>query len=117
MRINEVMYTDARPFDSYGDAGFRLDGSRYDGNLVVSETGVAPWGGYDDLGPLLALEGEVDVILVGTGAEMGYLPAAMRLAVEAIGIGVEPMSTPSACRTYNVLLSEGRRVAAAVLAV
>ncbi|MEL6220164.1 MAG: Mth938-like domain-containing protein, partial [Pseudomonadota bacterium] len=45
------------------------------------------------------------------------LPADVRQAIEAAGIGVEVMSTPSACRTYNVLLSEGRRVACALTAV
>ena len=66
---------------------------------------------------LIALAGSVDVVLVGTGADIGPIPVALRRAVEAAGIGVEIMATPSACRTYNVLLAEGRRIAAAVLAV
>jgi uncharacterized protein len=57
------------------------------------------------------------VIFVGTGAEMAHLPPALRSALEGAGIGVEPMNTPAACRTYNVLLSEGRRVALAALPV
>jgi uncharacterized protein len=117
MRINEVDFTNARPFDSYGDGGFRLDDTRYDGNLIVSDGGIVPWAGYEDLAPLLALKEQVDVILVGTGAEMGFVPTEMRVALESAGMGVEPMATSSACRTYNVLLAEGRRVAAAVLAI
>jgi len=45
------------------------------------------------------------------------VPRAFREALEAQGIGVEPMNTPAACRSYNVLLGEGRRIAAAVLPV
>ena len=61
-----------------------------------------------------------DVLLVGVGAGLGPLPegfAAMRGALEAEGAGVEVMATPSACRTYNVLLAEGRRVAAALMPI
>ena len=59
----------------------------------------------------------MDVLFVGTGAEIAHLPADLRDQLEASGIGVEVMSSPSAARTYNVLLSEGRRVALAMLPV
>jgi uncharacterized protein len=51
------------------------------------------------------------------GTEIAHPPTAFRKAVEAAGVGVEPMASPQACRTYNVLLSEGRRVGAALLPV
>ena len=54
------------------------------------------------------------VLLVGLGPEVSVIPRGFRLALEEAGIGVEPMNTPAACRTYNVLLGEGRRIAAAV---
>jgi uncharacterized protein len=57
------------------------------------------------------------VLFVGTGAEIAHIPPELRVALEDVGIGVEIMSSPAACRTYNVLLSEGRRVAAALLPV
>ena len=63
---------------------------------------------------------EFDVLLVGMGAAHGAAAAgfaAARAALEAAGAGVELMATPSACRTYNVLLAEGRRVAAALMPV
>jgi len=59
----------------------------------------------------------VDVLFVGTGAETAHLPATLRARLEAAGLGVEAMATPPACRAYNVLLSEGRRIAAALLPV
>jgi uncharacterized protein len=63
------------------------------------------------------LQGKIDVLLVGTGAEIAHLPADFRAALEAAGIGVETMNSPAAARTYNVLLGEGRRIAACLLPV
>ncbi|WP_445811201.1 Mth938-like domain-containing protein, partial [Yoonia sp.] len=60
---------------------------------------------------------DVDVVFVGTGAEIAHLPADFRNTLEQAGIGVESMASPAACRTYNVLLSEGRRVAVALIPV
>jgi uncharacterized protein len=51
------------------------------------------------------------------GSEIAHLPHALRSALESAGIGAEVMSSPQACRTYNVLLGEGRRVGLAVLPV
>ncbi|WP_116131840.1 Mth938-like domain-containing protein [Tropicimonas sp. IMCC34043] len=117
MRINEVSFSGARHFEGYGPGFFRLGGEVREGHLLVSDAGVAAWGGYDDADAIVALASRIDFVLLGTGGEMGQIPAVLRRAVEAAGIGVEIMSTPSACRTYNVLLSEGRRVAAAVIAI
>ncbi|MFV0474280.1 MAG: MTH938/NDUFAF3 family protein, partial [Pikeienuella sp.] len=58
-----------------------------------------------------------DVLLIGMGEDIAPLDRAARAALEAAGLGAEIMPTGSACRTYNVLLSEGRRVAAALIAV
>jgi uncharacterized protein len=66
---------------------------------------------------IVDVKDELDVLFVGTGPEIAHLPAAFRETLEEAGIGVEPMSSPAACRTYNVLLSEGRRVAVALLPV
>ena len=117
MRLNEVVYSDAKPVDGYGPGFFRIGGEVFEGPLVVTSTGVSSWGGYDDVEALLALKDLVDVIFVGTGAEIAHLPASLRTALEEAGIGAEPMSSPAACRTYNVLLSEGRRVALALIPV
>ena len=61
--------------------------------------------------------GKIDVLLVGTGREIAQVPVAFRDALEAAGIGVEVMNSPAACRTYNVLLGEGRRIAACLTPV
>jgi uncharacterized protein len=75
------------------------------------------WGGLTDWETPLTLAGRIDVLLLGMGAEIAHAPADFRNALEEAGIGVEVMNSPAACRTYNVLLSEGRRVAAALLPV
>lgn len=117
MRLNEIHYDDSQPIDGYGPGFFRVGGTVHKGIIVVTPQGVKPWGGFDDAQALLDLAEIVDVIFVGTGADVAHLPADFRSIFDEAGIGIEPMATPAACRTYNVLLSEGRRVAAALLPV
>lgn len=117
MRLNEVVYTDAKPVDGYGPGFFRIGGDVYEGALVVLPTGIAPWGGYSDPKTLLDAISDLDVVFIGTGAEIAHIPADLRATLENAGLGVEVMSSPTACRTYNVLLSEGRRVGLALLPV
>ena len=117
MRLNEVVYTDAVPVDGYGPGFFRVGGEAREGALLLSHRGAAFWGGYEDDESLLALAGEVDVLFVGTGAEIAHIPADLRARLEEAGIGVEVMATGPACRSFNVLLSEGRRIALAALPV
>ena len=117
MQLNEIDYGKARPIEGYGPGFFRVAGEVLEGPQLVTADRTTPWGGFDDTAALVALAGQVDVLFLGTGAEMAYLPPGFRATLDAAGIGVEPMATPAACRTYNVLLSEGRRVAAALLPV
>ena len=56
-----------------------------------------------------------DLVLLGTGAYQHFLPAELQIEFYRRGIGVEAMATQAACRTFNVLVSEGRRVVAALL--
>lgn len=117
MRLNEVTYTDAKPVDGYGSGFFRVGGEVFRGPLVVGPKGTQSWGGYDDAAALLALTEEIDVLFVGTGVDTAHLPDDLRRVLEDAGLGVEVMASPAACRTYNVLLSEGRRIALALIPV
>ena len=117
MRLNEIRYSDAVPIDGYGPGFFRVGGKVLRGPVLVFPTGVTGWDGFTDSAAILTRAGEVDVVFVGTGAEIAHLPDDFREALEQAGIGVEPMASPAACRTYNVLLSEGRRVAVALIPV
>jgi uncharacterized protein len=117
MRLTEVTFTDAVPVDGYGPGFFRVAGAVLRGPVIVSATHATEWAGLGDPVPLLALSGQVDVLFLGMGAEIAHAPADLRRSLEAAGIGLEVMNSPAACRTYNVLASEGRRVALAVLPV
>ena len=105
------------PVDGYGPGFFRVGGQVHRGPVLVTETGASGWGGLDDVQALLALSGSVDVLFIGMGADVAFPPRALTEALEAAGIMAEPMSSPSAARSYNVTLSEGRRVACALLPI
>ncbi|CUI80139.1 Mth938-like domain-containing protein [Cognatishimia activa] len=117
MRLTEIQFGDAQPIESYGPDFVRVAGEVMAAPTLVHATGAVHWGGTEDTDTIIALAAELDFILLGTGAEMRHAPAEFRKALEEAGIGVEVMKTDSACRTYNVLVSEGRRVAAAILPV
>ena len=115
MRLTEVSYGNARAIEGYGPGFFRVAGHVLRGACLITPWDAGPWGGFDDVAAPLTLVGRIDVLFVGTGAVVTHVPTAFRQALEAEGIGVEPMASPAACRTYNVLLGEGRRVAVALL--
>jgi uncharacterized protein len=117
MRLHEIQYDDSKPVDSYGPGFFRIGGQVFEGAICAFSSGVMSWGGFADFDTILAKKDDIDVLFVGTGAEVAHLPAEFRDALEAVGMGVEAMASPAACRTYNVLLSEGRRIAVALLPV
>ena len=126
MKMSELEFEGAQPpIDGYAPGGFRVRGAFHDGSVLLGPDSLSAWPAASiheldsdaAMAPLLALAGRVDVVLIGAGADIAPLPAARRAALEAAGLGVETMATPSACRTYNVLLSEGRRVAAALIAL
>ena len=115
MRLTEVSFGEARPVDGYGPGHWRVGGQVIEGAVIATATGARAWGGFDDMGPLLALAGTADVLFLGTGRHVAYPPEGFREALEAVGLAVEAMDSAAAARTYNVLLSEGRRVVAALL--
>jgi len=117
MRLNEVVFDDAKPVEGYGPGFFRIGGQVIEGPVITAPSGTRTWGGLEDVAALQSLAAHSDVIFIGTGAEIAHLPAALRSALEEAGVGVEAMASPAAARTYNVLLSEGRRVALAMLPV
>lgn len=110
--------------ESYGDGGFRVTGERYSGSILVWPEGAAAWApatiedlNIESLEPVLAAEPPVEVLLIGCGRNMAFIDPELRDAAKARGVALEPMDTGAACRTYNVLMMEDRRVAAALIAV
>ncbi|KRW94569.1 hypothetical protein AQY21_19160 [Paracoccus sp. MKU1] len=108
-------FAGAVPVDGYGPGFFRVGGVVHHGAVIVTAAGVTPWGGLEDRAALLALAGRVDVLFLGMGADIAFPPPALTAALEEAGVMAEPMSSPSAARSYNVTLSEGRRVACALV--
>ncbi len=118
MAMSPTEFMGGIPVDGYGPGFFRIQGKVWRGAVVLgAEAGPAIWQGPGDPAPLLALQGQCDLLFLGTGAEIAYAPADLVAALDQAGIRVEAMATPAAARTYNVLLSEGRRVGAALLPV
>ena len=117
MRLNEVVFNGAVPVEGYGPGFFRLGGKVFEGPILVMPKGISDWGGIGDAEAILSGADSIDVLFIGMGAEIAPLEAEFRAALEEAGIGVEIMASPPACRTYNVLLSEGRRVGLALLPV
>lgn len=117
MRLTEITYGSAKAIEGYGPGFFRVAGHVLRGACLITPWDAGPWGGYGDTDAPLALVDKIDVLFVGTGPGITHVPQDFRAALEAVGIGVEAMASPTACRTYNVLLGEGRRVAVALLPV
>jgi uncharacterized protein len=115
----------APSIDSYGAGGFRLSGAWHAGSLLIVGDEPRSWSvtrladvSRETLAPVFeAGRAEVEFLLLGTGETNGLPPKDMRQSLLAAGMGFEFMDTPSAARLYNVLTSEGRRLAAALIAV
>jgi uncharacterized protein len=117
MRLTEISYGTAQPIEGYGSGFFRVGGHVLRGACLITPWDAGLWGGLEDTETPLAMAGRIDVLFLGMGSEIAHAPREFRATLEAAGIGVEVMSSPAACRTYNVLLSEGRRIAVALLPV
>jgi len=111
--------------DSFGGGGFRVSGAWYEGSLLILNDEARPWpvASMDELTPaaleavLAADPAVVELVLLGAGETQTLPPRAIREALAKRRIGLEFMSTEAAARTYNILASEGRRLAAALIAV
>ncbi len=103
--------------EGFRGSGFRVGGIDYPGGIVAAASGGAPWPATD-LDALTGQdlpEGDLDLLILGTGPTLRRPPPALIAAAAARGLAIEAMDSRAAARTYNMLLSEGRRVAAALL--
>ncbi|RDD61429.1 Mth938-like domain-containing protein [Ferruginivarius sediminum] len=110
--------------EAYGDKRFRVTGEVYEGSILVFPDRTLNWkvAAFEDLTveslqPIIDAAGDVEVLLLGCGARMELVTKTVRGRVRDAGIVIEPMDTGAAARTYNVLMMEDRRVAAALIAV
>lgn len=122
MDITPAVPTGSQLIQGYGPGLFRIAGVVHRSSVLVlpdrtlvwdvTEFGDISLGGFE---PLLSQEMSVDVLLLGCGANMRLPPPDLRAALRQHGIVLDPMDTGAACRTFNVLLTEGRQAAAALI--
>ena len=111
--------------DAYGGGGFRVSGVRVEGSILILNDQLQPWPvagrealGVDDVAEVLAAGSrQVEFLLLGIGPKAAPAPPEVRKALQAAGMGLEVMDTATAARLYNVLAAEGRRLAAALIAI
>jgi len=110
--------------DAYGNGGFRFAGMSHRGSILALPSGVRAWAvrsvseiDATALAPIIAEAEAIDVLLLGTGAQPSFIEESVRAPLAAAGIRLDAMQTGAAARTYNVLIAEDRRVAAALIAV
>lgn len=122
--VTPIIPAGRQVIETYGNRRFTVSGEVWEGSVIVLPEETFLWDvasaddlSYESFRELVSREVPVDILLLGCGPRMTLLPSALRKALRADGMVVEPMDTGAACRTYNVLLSEERRVAAALIAV
>jgi len=123
IEVKPAHYPGRAPVDSYGNGGFRFAAMSHKGSILCLPSGIYGWAA-EAAGDINAStlkqvfdEDELEVLLVGTGAELVPLSGVLQSKLAAKGMRADPMSTGAAARTFNVLLGEGRAVGAALLAV
>jgi uncharacterized protein len=126
MDITPLVPEGRQIIEGYGNGGFRIAGAAHAGSMLVFPDRSEAWPVSDlasltieTLAAVVAAgrNGAVELLLLGCGPRLAPVPPALRVALREAGVGIEPMDTGAACRTYNVLMAEGRRVAAALIAV
>ncbi|MFN3594129.1 MAG: Mth938-like domain-containing protein [Thiobacillaceae bacterium] len=121
MKLHLSTAPGAQLITGYGSGYVTVNGQRYEASLIVlPERVIAGWAvrAFGELkarhlGELLPLKPEI--VLLGTGARQRFPAPALLADLIRANVGLEVMDTQAACRTYNILVAEGRRVAAALI--
>jgi uncharacterized protein len=111
--------------DAYGGGGFRVSGERVEGSILILNDQLKSWPvasrealTVEDIAEVLSAGSRtVEFLLLGIGPKAAPPPPEVRKALQAVGMGLEVMDTATAARLYNVLAAEGRRLAAALIAI
>lgn len=115
---------DRQVINAYGDGGFRISGRHWTEPVLVFPGQTMAWDITDigslsvaSLEPAFGMQPAVELLLIGCGRNMIFIDKGLRAEIRARGLVVEALDTGAACRTYNLLMGEGRRVAAALIPV
>ncbi len=124
MDVTPLVASGQQIIQSYAAGLFMISGISYEGAVIVAPNQTNEWVdapeniesvSVENFRPLLAHASDIDVILFGTGATMGFVQPKLRDELSALGLPIDVMDTGAACRTYNVLMAEGRRVVAVLM--
>ena len=122
--ISPVDFEGRNIIQSYGNGKFQISDNKYDHSVLVFPDQIIPWSPIDtnnlivdDFKKVLTVGPIVELLLLGCGKTTWFLPLPLRDELKEIGLVLEPMDTGAACRTFNVLLGEDRRIAAALMLV
>ena len=104
----------------YGDGYVMVNGERRDSSLILTRDKILDWPVRDFFAltseAFQSLEGlDVDIVVLGTGARQRFPDPRLTASLSGAGMGLEVMDLKAACRTYNILVAEERKVAAALL--
>jgi uncharacterized protein len=112
------------PIDAYGNGGFAFAEMSHRGSLLCLPHGIWAWPVMNpteideySLARVFAAANEIDTLIVGTGMDVWTPPRHLREALRKVHVVLDPMQTGPAIRTYNIMMGERRRVAAALIAV
>ena len=124
MAISPAVPANRQLIQGYHPDGFRIAGIEHKGSVLVLPERTLAWPVQapdrvtpESLAPIVAAAPAVELLILGLRSRFLAVPAELRQALKDRGIALEAMDTGAACRTYNVLLAEERRVAAALIAL
>jgi len=122
--LSERYFPGRAPIEAYGKGGFAFANMSHRGSILVLPSGIWAWSpktpceiDEKSLAPVFAKTEEIDFLLIGSGRDQVPLAAPLRKRLKAASVSYDVMPTWAAASTYNILLAEGRRVAAALIAV
>ena len=122
MKLHAMPAEGLQLFSGYGAGYVAINNVRHESCVVVTPQAVMKWpvAGFETLSAAdfgFVAELKPEILILGTGAAQRFPQPEVVRSLAAIGVGVEVMDSRAACRTYNILAAEGRKVAAAILVV
>ena len=124
MDVTPLVPQGSQIIESYGNGGFRISGIVFTGAMIVFPDRCIEWPGADVdalsveiLAPVFQAEDPPEILLLGCGRGARLINSTLRAAIRARGPVLDAMDTGAACRTYNILMTEERRVVAALFPV
>lgn len=121
---DDLHFPRSAPIEAYGKGGFAFADMSHRGSLICLPDAIWAWEvtrpdqiDHHSLRKIFKAANAIDTLVVGSGLEVWVPPRRLREELRAVGIVLDPMQTGPAIRTYNIMLGERRRVAAALIAV